>query len=122
MIKYSPEIVLKTINEISKKFYMTQHLSAKKVQYRADKDIYVVTLNDNTLHTIEHELINTYIESFGEKGGIDIAGLLIHDIELEESIHELDNRQSDDVWDGDMYDVEEYLRKKKEKEGRKDTD
>ncbi len=118
MITYSLETVRKTIEEVCGKFTMTRNLVIKDIGYRKDKKIYIVVLSDGSKHFLPRDLINKYIESLGDFGGLEIAGLLLHAVDLEQSFESWVARTSiamDDYWAGDMSDVKDYLDEKEKR-------
>jgi len=112
---YSKEMITNSLKEICAKHEMTKDLVIKDVKYVEPKDYYLITLGDSSEHTVPRETINLYIESLGDKEDLTIAGLLLHDIEAEESVPEPERNKSaeGDYWDGNMNDVIDYMRKKK---------
>lgn len=114
MIVYSLEKVVRVLQEISKKFVLTEMIELKRVKYVKAKQHYLVTLRDESQHIVPQEFINTYIESFGEKGGLSIAGHLRHPIDLEQSVSQESHSDTGEYWQGDMNDVIDYLHEKKE--------
>ncbi len=114
MITYKTEVVKDNLKEICGKFTMTKDLKIKAVKYTKSSLQYTVTLEDMTNHRIGQELINQYIESLGDKKGLEIASLLV-----QEEIDESKNYPSlssinDDAWEGDINDVRSYIDKKKD--------
>ena len=116
MLKYPLEKVIGVLKEISKKFILTKTIEIKKIKFVKSKEYYLVILSDDSQHIITQELINTYIESFGEKGGLEIAGHLRHSVELEQSVFQGSESGTEEYWDGDMNDVIDYLHQKEEQE------
>lgn len=116
MIAYPLEKVIGVLKEISKKFILTQSIELKKIKYIPSKQLYIVTDKEDTQHGIPQELINGYIESFGEKCGLEIAGNLRHSIELEQSIYSESGAGPEEFWNGDMNDVYDYLKQKEDDE------
>lgn len=116
MLKYPLEKVIAAIREVCTKFILTQSLELKRIKYIPSRQLYIITVADESQRSIPQELINMYIENFGEKGGLEIAGHLRHSIELEESIFERGGATSEEFWDGDMNDVIDYLDQKEKKE------
>jgi len=114
MIKYPLEKVIGVLREVSKKFILTEKIELKKIKFSKSKQYYLVTLRDDSQHIIPQEIINTYIENFGEKGGLEIAGHLRHDVELEQSAFDASAASNEDYWDGNINDVIDYLNEKKE--------
>ena len=115
MTTYNLQIVTDALKEISSQFIMTKGLEIKEVAYDSPEERYIVTISDGSRHFLDKELVNKYIESFGDKGSIEIAGALLHSIDLEESARSAigEKRGDEDFWDGDINDVTNYLEKKK---------
>lgn len=112
---YSCKLVLETLNEICRKFEQTKNLHVKKVKLTSDKNNYQATLTMGGTRLIEIELIKEYIESFGEKKALAIAGRLIHDNSLEESVHKPKQPEIDEYWNGDITEIDDYIRKRDNK-------
>lgn len=109
---YSCKLVFESLNEICSKFKRTEKLKVKKVKWLLEGRKYQVTLKNGTIHLIDQQLIKDYIESFGENGGLTIAGHLMHDISLEESTQKTKQPEIDEYWEGSMEDVYDYLEKR----------
>jgi len=124
MIDYSLEMVVRVLKEVCKKFALTKDIHIREVKYDKEKLYYLITLNDNTQRILPQELINQYIESFSERGGLEIAGHLRHDIELEQSAFsgKGPGPDSDETWDGDVQDAIDYINEKEEKEEGKEKE
>ncbi|MFC1593789.1 hypothetical protein ACFL38_00505 [Candidatus Omnitrophota bacterium] len=120
MITYNIAIIKKTLKEICEKFILTKTLVIKKLAFVVSEDsveFYRVTFDDDTQHIVPKELMNQYIESLGDKAGLEIAGCLMHSIEQEESAYTGSSPETDDFWDGDVQDAIDYLNKKKGEDG-----
>jgi hypothetical protein len=118
MITYNMQMVTDALSEISKKYLMTKNIAIKEIKYISSKELYVIMLSDDSRHNITKELINKYIETLGDKGGLEIAGLLLHSIELEQSVELSGAVNMDEYWDGNLSDIDDYLKKKEEKENK----
>jgi hypothetical protein len=112
MLNYSCKLVLETLNEICAKFEKTKNLKVKKVKFLSDKSKYQVILTNGSKHLINQALINKYIETFGEKNTLKIAGQLSHNPNLEESVNKQKKPEINEYWEGNMKDVNEYLRRR----------
>jgi len=117
MITYSEAMVRSTLSEICKKYTMTQNLVLQKIDYKASKELYIIITGDNSKHVISKELINGYIESLGDKGGLEIAALLLHPAELALSTEDNGMPNIDEYWEGNIQDINDYLDKKKKEDG-----
>ena len=116
MLTHNIHMVADTLKEICKRHERTKHIRLKRIKYLRAKAEYLVTLTDDSKHIVPKELINKYIESLGDKKGTEIAGHLLHPIDLEESILESGIPETSDAWEGDIEKVNEYLKDKEEKE------
>jgi len=83
----------------------------RKIKYIRSKQYYLVTLSDNSQHIVAQELINTYIESFGEKGGLEIAGHLRHSVELEQSAFQGSESATDEEKEKKLTELKESAKK-----------
>ena len=115
MITYKIEMIAEALKEICRKFVLTRTVTLKHIEYVPAKNSYKIITQDGSKHIIEKKLINQYIESLGDKGGLEIAGLLLHSVELEESAFKKSSAsESEDFWDGDIQDALDYLNRKEE--------
>ncbi len=113
-MRYSLDLVIDTLREVCKKYTMTRDVVLKKIRYVPSGKYYLVTTADKNDHIIDEELLEKYVKSFGEKGGLEIAGNLMHSVELEQSAPPLGSDRSDEYWEGDLDEVKDYLKKKEE--------
>ena len=120
MITYKIEMIEEALKEICKKFTLTKNLQIKKIKLEKEDLQYRITLLDDSQHTVKQELLNQYIETFGDKGGLEIAGCLMHSIEQEESAFSSGDSDSDETWDGDIQDAIDYVNKQKKEDGTED--
>lgn len=121
MYAYPIEIIKDSLQKVCGDFTMTKGLIIKTVSFYRDKEYYLVTLDDDSRHIVDQEVVNEYIESAGLKNTEKIAACLLHSIELEESVpegHAID--RGDDFWDGDVRDALDYLEEKNK--GKDDVD
>ncbi len=116
MLTHNIRMVADTLKEICERYEKTKNIRLKRIKYLRSKEEYLVTLTDDSKHIVPKEIINKYIESLGDRKGTEIAGHLLHSIDLEESILESGLPQTSDAWEGDIEKVNEYLKDKEEKE------
>lgn len=121
MITYPINMVLDALKEVCAKFAATRNIVIKDARYDKDEDYYLVTLNDSTVHAVPKELINSYIESLGDKSDYAIGACLMHDTELEESAR-AKLKNIDEYWDGDINEVRKYLDKREKAKGDEDIE
>ena len=112
---YSIDFILNTIKDIMQKYEMTKNLIIKDIKHVSARKHYLITLSDGEERIIPRKLINTCIESLGDKGELEIAGRLVHPIDLEKDAPDGNvYTTTDDFWEqGDLRDVMDYIKKRK---------
>ncbi|MDD4293886.1 MAG: hypothetical protein PHP69_00050 [Candidatus Omnitrophica bacterium] len=111
MPTYNLKKVLSAIGDAAKEYYLTRDIKLNKITYDPKNQRYLITLDNGQLRIVDLDVVNVYIESGGLDGSRKICTALIHSVELEQSVFS-DSHETEELWEGDIGDVRDYLNNK----------